>query len=61
MTDVNSRVEFGGIDGTIDLVLDAATTAALTWETAVYDFTITAPSDGDTDALLWGNVTVRGI
>ena len=61
MTDVNGRVVFGGVAGTIDLFLDAATTGALTWDTAVYDFTITAPNGGDTDALLWGKVVVRGI
>lgn len=57
----NDRIELGGAAGTIDLVIAATDTADILWEAAVYDLTLTAPDDGDTDALLWGHVTVRGI
>lgn len=61
LTTENNRIEMGGTSGTIDLVVDSVTTMNLTWDTGVYDLTITAPAGGDTDALLWGKVTVRGI
>lgn len=50
-----------GADGTITLLISAIDTAAITWTGGVYDFTITAPANGDTSALLFGGFAVKGI
>ncbi len=48
--------------GVIDLVISADDTTLIDWQIGVYDFTITAPGvDGDTDALLFGTFTAKGI
>lgn len=62
LTTANGKIILGGVNGTIDLVIDAATTAAITWPSGVYDLTITAPGgSGETDALLYGGFKVRGV
>lgn len=50
----SSGLTLGGVAGTIDIVISAATTGALTWQSGTYHLYITAPSAGDTDAILWG-------
>lgn len=61
LTTVDNSILLGGVNGTIELVITASATAAITWTTGVYDLTITAPTGGDTDALLYGHFTVKGI
>lgn len=54
-------IVLGGTAGTIDLLISAADTAALTWQVGHYDLTITAPGPGDTDALVYGTISVSGV
>lgn len=57
-----ANITFGGLAGTIDLGLSAATTAALTYTNAVYELLVTAPGvGGRTDPLLFGPVIVSDI
>lgn len=57
----NGRITLGGSTGTIELFINATDTASISWTTGVYDLTVTAGSGGDTDALLFGGVSVQGI
>lgn len=59
LTDVNAGIILGGTAGTIDIVIDEAVTAALTWKGGRYQLFITSPA-GDTDILLYGAFKVRG-
>jgi hypothetical protein len=52
-TDLPSR-------GQIRLTITSDITAAINWNAAVYDLTITAP-DGVKDALLYGGIKVNGV
>lgn len=47
-------------EGNIELFISDEDTAALDWDSGVYDLTLTDP-DGDTDVLLWGSFIVKGI
>lgn len=47
-------------ENVITLRITASDTTAIKWESGVYDLLITAPG-GDTDALLYGSVKVKGI
>jgi hypothetical protein len=53
-------ITLGGVNGTIDLLIPAATTAAFTWKSAVYDLTVASPI-GVVDALLTGRFSASGI
>lgn len=54
-------ITLGGVDGTIDLHIDATTTGVLLWRNGVYDLTITEPGPGDTDPLIYGAFHTRGV
>lgn len=41
----NGRIELGGVDGTIRLIISAATTTAIDWQTGVYDLQLIIGSD----------------
>ena len=47
--------------GSIQLKIEADVTAQITWKRAVYDLTISAPSGGDTDPLIFGTFKVQGV
>lgn len=53
----NGRIVLGGPTGAVALVVDATTTAALTWDSGVYDLEIIFP-DGTVRRLLAGSVSV---
>jgi len=55
MSTSNGKIILGGAAGTIQLLLSAAETAALTWDEGIYDLFITGPSG--TRKLLKGTVT----
>ena len=57
LTTANGRIALGGSAGTIDLSLNATTTAAITWKRGVYDLELVA-SNGVVKRLLEGEVTV---
>jgi len=57
MTTENGRISLGGAAGTIRLLLDAATTASLTWTSGVYDLELQS-AGGTVTRLLAGTVTV---
>lgn len=59
LSDVNAGIILGGTAGTIDLVIDEAVTAALTWRGGKYQLFITSPA-GDTDILLYGAFKTKG-
>ncbi len=56
----NGIIYLGGTAGTITVVIPDEVTDALTWEAARYELRITA-SGGDTDPILWGALTVKGV
>jgi hypothetical protein len=60
LTTANGRIVLGGAAGTIDLILPADETAAITWKSGVYDLLIAAPG-GDTDAILYGTFYAEGV
>jgi hypothetical protein len=60
LTTINNRISLSTL-GIIELFISAADTTSIDWRRGVYDLTITAPNDGDTDALLYGAVQVKGI
>jgi hypothetical protein len=60
LTTENGGITLGGVTGTIDIVISAAATAAITWKTGHYDLLVTA-AGGDTDALLYGTFTADGV
>jgi hypothetical protein len=53
----NSRIALGGAAGTIDLLIDATTTAAMDWSTAIYDLEIIL-ADASVKRLVYGSVSV---
>lgn len=57
LTTENGGIALGGVDGTIDLLIDAATTATYTWESGVYDIEFIYPS-GEVQRKIQGTVTV---
>lgn len=61
LTTENGGITLGGVDGTLDLFIDAVDTQDIDWKVGVYDLTITGGDDDDTDALLFGNFVVEGI
>lgn len=60
MTTANAGIVILPLTGIIDLLIPAATTAGFTWQSGVYDLTITSPGSV-TDALLWGKFVCKGI
>lgn len=44
LTTTDGTIVLGGVAGTIRLLVDAATTAAWTWKSGVYDLLLTNPS-----------------
>lgn len=57
LTTANNRIQLGGTAGTIRLRIEATDTAAITWDSAVYDLEIEFP-DGTVERKLKGTVTV---
>ena len=57
LTTENGGITLGGALGTIELVITATATAAITWTTAVYDLEVVFAS-GDVWRLVYGPVTV---
>lgn len=57
LTTENNGIVLGGTAGTIELVITATATAAITWTEAVYDLEIVFAS-GDVWRLVYGPVTV---
>lgn len=57
LTTENGRIQLGGPAGTIRILIDAITTAAISWESGVYDLEVVFPS-GHVDRRLAGNVSV---
>lgn len=57
LTTENGRIELGGTAGTIRILIDAATTAAMTWESGVYDLEVEF-ANGHVVRRLAGNVSV---
>lgn len=57
LTTENGRIQLGGPAGTIRILIDAATTAAITWESGVYDLEIIF-ADGHVDRFMAGSVVV---
>lgn len=57
LTTQNGRITLGGAAGTIDLNLNATTTAAIDWRRGLYDLELVA-SNGVVKRLIEGQVTV---
>lgn len=57
LTTENGGITLGGVAGTIDLYLNDVTTAAIQWESGVYDLEIVHPS-ADVTRLIMGGVSV---
>lgn len=57
LTTENGGVTLGGTAGTIDLLIEAEDTAAITWTSGVYDLEIIF-TNGDVRRLLYGEVVV---
>ena len=60
----NGGIEFtadvlGEPTGEIVVYISKADLTEQEWDQAIYDFTITAPDDGDTEALFWGAFVIR--
>ena len=53
----NGKIKIGGSAGTIELVISNAETSAMTFSTALYDLTLTAPN-GDVSRILQGKITL---
>ncbi len=53
-------ITLGDEDGTIDLVITDEVTADLEWDAGVYQLTLTA-ANGDVDAILYGQFSLRGL
>lgn len=60
LSTTNSRITLGGLDGTVDLIISATDTAALTWKSGVYDLLIESPS-GEVDPILQGQFVVQSV
>lgn len=57
LTNANSRLVLGGAAGTIQMVISATDTAALTFTEGVYDLELESPG-GIVDRILYGGVEV---
>lgn len=57
LTTENGGISLGGTAGTIELLVDAEDTAAITWDSGVYDLEIVYPG-GQVTRLAYGSVTV---
>ena len=57
LTTENGGIVLGGVAGTIELIITAASTAGFTWTTAVYDLEVVM-ANGDVRRLVYGPVTV---
>jgi hypothetical protein len=57
LTTENGGIVLGGALGTIELIITATATAAITWTTGVYDLEV-AFASGDVRRLVYGPVTV---
>ena len=57
LSTTNGRIALGGVDGTATLTLDAVTTAALTWDSGVWDLEITHPG-GEVSRMAEGTASV---
>ncbi len=57
LTTENERIQLGGPDGTIRILIDAATTAAITWDSGVYDLEVEF-ADGTVVRRMAGGVSV---
>lgn len=57
LTTENGGIALGGTAGTIELLIDADDTAALTWAAGVYDLEIVYPG-GQVRRLMYGSVSV---
>jgi hypothetical protein len=56
----SGSITLGGTAGTVTLLIDAATTAALTWTAARYELFLIDPVS-EVQPLLWGGLTVKGV
>ena len=57
LTTSNGRITLGGTAGTVDLFISAVDTAAITWDSGVWDIEILHPGD-DVTRLAQGTVIV---
>lgn len=57
LSTTNGRIALGGTAGTATLSIDAATTAALTWDSGVWDLEITHPG-GEVSRMAEGTASV---
>jgi hypothetical protein len=57
LTTENGRIELGGSAGTIRILIDAVTTAGITWDSGVYDLEVVF-ADGTVVRRLAGSVSV---
>lgn len=57
LTTENGGISLGGTAGTINLLIDAEDTAALSWTSGVYDLEIVHPG-GQVRRLMYGSVVV---
>ena len=57
LTTENGRILLGGADGTVDLLISAADTAAFAWEAGVWDLEIVHPG-GQVTRLAEGSLSV---
>lgn len=57
LSTANGKIALGGVAGTVEIILSAAETAAITWRSAVYDLEITFP-DSTVRRLMYGGVTI---
>lgn len=57
LTTENGGIALGGTAGTIELLIDADDTAAITWTSGVYDLEIVFPG-GQVRRLMYGSVVV---
>jgi hypothetical protein len=57
LTTENGGLALGGVEGTIDLFVSAADTAAYAWESGVHDLEIEHPN-GDVTALAYGGASL---
>jgi len=57
LTTENGGITLGGTAGTIDLYLSAVATAAMSWDTAVYDLELISPT-GDVIRYIAGTATL---
>lgn len=55
LTVANGQISLGGVNGTIDLKIDAITTTGLNWTTAVYDLELISGT-GFVTRLIEGNM-----